>query len=445
MSASGRVAAALHGRHVSVVVVGAGQAGLAASWHLRQQGVEHVVLERQTAAHEWSDSRWDNFTLVTPNWQCRLPGHPYPGDDPDGFMTRDQVVAYLADYVARVDAPLYEHTTVTSLRQGRDGGFVVSVSSSKGQRAVLSADHVIVATGGYHDPRIPRLAERLPADIVQLHSSRYRSAAALPEGAVLVVGTGQSGAQIAEDLHLEGRQVHLVVGSAPRCARFYRGRDCVAWLEEMGTYDVAVENQPGGLAAREKTNHYLTGRDGGRDIDLRAFALEGMRLHGRLTGGEGGRLQLAPTLEASLDAADAVADSIKDAIDAHIDRHRIAAPTEARYTPVWRPEVESTELDLTVEGVTSVVWAVGFTSNFRWLGVPVFDGEGQPCHQRGVTAVDGLYFLGLPWLHTWGSGRFASVQRDAAHVVDHLVQRRADPRAPSAEREPVLAAGASLP
>lgn len=416
----------LHGTHVPVVVVGAGQAGLSASWQLREQGIEHVVLERQTAAHEWADSRWDNFTLVTPNWQCRLPGYPYPGDDPDGFMTRDQVVAYLAAYVARVEPPLHEHVAVTSLQQSRDGGFVVEIadpSTGAGNRSVLSADQVIVATGGYHDPKIPRLAERLSADVVQLHSSQYRSAAELPDGAVLVVGTGQSGAQIAEDLHLAGRQVHLVVGSAPRCARFYRGRDCVAWLEEMGTYDVAVENQPGGLAAREKTNHYLTGRDGGRDIDLRAFALEGMRLYGRLVGADGGRLQLAPTLEASLDGADAVADSIKDGIDAHITRHGIEAPTEPRYTPVWRPEAEPAELDLAAAGVTSVVWAVGFSSNFRWLRVPVFDGEGVPCHERGVTSVPGLYFLGLPWLYTWGSGRFASVQRDAAHVVGHLTSR----------------------
>ncbi|WP_375431564.1 MSMEG_0569 family flavin-dependent oxidoreductase [uncultured Friedmanniella sp.] len=432
-------AGTLTGEHVPVVVIGGGQAGLSASWHLSRQGIEHVVLERGTAAHEWSDSRWDNFTLVTPNWQCRLPGYPYAGDDPDGFMTRDQVVDYLARYVAQVRPPLREHVTVTAVQQTREGGFVVETtdaegpSTGSGNRGALSTDRVIVAVGGYHDPKIPRLAERLPVDLVQVHSSRYRNAEALPPGAVLVVGTGQSGAQIAEDLHLEGRQVHLVVGSAPRCARFYRGRDCVAWLEEMGTYDVPVENQPGGLAAREKTNHYMTGRDGGRDIDLRAFAVEGMRLYGRLVGAEGGRLQLAPTLEASLDAADAVADSIKDAIDAHILRNGIDAPTESRYTPLWRPPTETTELDLAAAGVTSVVWAAGFTSNFRWLRVPVFDGEGVPCHTRGVTAVDGLYFLGLPWLYTWGSGRFASVQRDAEFVVDHLVGSL-----------PVLA-GASLP
>lgn len=412
---------------LSAVVVGAGQAGLSASWYLTQHGIDHVVLEQSTAAHNWQDGRWDNFTLVTPNWQCRLPGHPYPGDDPDGFMTCDEVVDYLADYVRLVDPPLREHVTVTGVQQAADGGFLVATRPSSGAAGgasgVIAADRVIVATGGYHDPKIPRVADRLPRHLVQLHSSRYRNADQLPEGGVLVVGTGQSGAQIAEDLHLEGRQVHLVVGSAPRVARSYRGRDCVAWLEDMGTYDVPVQNQPGGLAAREKTNHYVTGRDGGRDIDLRAFALQGMRLYGRLLDADGVRLDVAPTLEASLDAADAVAESIKDAIDVHIAELGLDAPVEDRYVPVWRPEAEPTSLDLQAAGIGSVIWAVGFRSNFGWLKVPVFDGEGQPCHERGVTAVGGLYFLGLPWLHTWGSGRFAGVQRDAEHLVEHIAIR----------------------
>ena len=217
--------------------------------------------------------------------------------------------------------------------------------------------------------------------------------------------------------------MHLVVGSAPRAARFYRGRDGVAWLEEMGVYDVPVRSQPGGLAAREKTNHYMTGRDGGRDIDLRAFALEGMALYGRLVDCGGSRLDFAPTLEKALDHADSVAESIKDSIDAYIAKHGIDAPTEDRYVPVWRPETEPTTLDLEEAGITSVVWAVGFETNYHWLRVPVFDGEGAPCHERGVTQVPGLYFLGLPWLHTWGSGRFAGVQRDAEHVLAELAGR----------------------
>ena len=331
---------------VPVVVIGAGQAGLSASWHLTEAGLDHVVLERETAAHAWRSQRWDSFTLVTPNWQCRLPGFPYAGPDPDGFMTRDEVAGYLAAYVDRLAPPLREGGAVTVVRPAPGGGFAVQTDAG-----AYAAEAVVVATGGYHTPKVPRLAERLPASITQLTATAYRNAEALPDGAVLVVGTGQSGAQIAEDLHLAGRTVHLVTGSAPRVARRYRGRDCVAWLEEMGHYDRPVAQQPGGLAAREKTNHYVTGRGGGRDIDLRAFAREGMRLYGRLVGVSGSRLTFAPTLEVALDGADAVAESIKDAIDQHIEASGVEAPEEERYRPVWRPEAEPDSLDLVAAGV----------------------------------------------------------------------------------------------
>ncbi|WP_072804860.1 MSMEG_0569 family flavin-dependent oxidoreductase [Rhodococcoides yunnanense] len=399
----------------SVIVIGGGQAGLSISWHLTQRGIEHVVLEADTVAHEWKDSRWDNFTLVTPNWQCALPGYSYDGDDPDGFMKRDEVYDFVRRYAESFDAPVREHVSVTSSLQGLGGGFDLETTAGP-----MHADRIVVAVGGYHIPTIPRFAEKLPKDILQIHSSDYRGSHQFPDGDVLVVGTGQSGAQIAEDLHLEGRGVHLVAGTAPRVARFYRGRDCVAWLHDMGVYDVSIGDQPGGIGKRENTNHYVTGRDGGRDIDLRAFAAEGMRLYGRLTGVDDEILQFAPTLEASLDAADAVAESIKDNIDAYIEREGISAPAEARYVPVWRPETETTELDLTQAAIKAVVWSVGFRTDYRWLKVGAFDGEGHPTHNRGVTAISGLYFLGLPWQHTWGSGRFASVARDAEFLVDQI-------------------------
>ena len=397
--------------HHDVVVVGAGQAGLSMSWYLQRSGIDHVVLERDSIGHDWRDRRWDNFTLVTPNWQCDLPGFPYDRGDPDGFMTRDQVYRFVLDYARSFAPPVREGVAVSNLLQAVDGGFDITTS----QRA-MHADQVVVATGGSQKPRLPRMAERLPSSVFQLHSADYRGGHQLPDGEVLLVGSGQSGAQIAEDLHLEGRAVHLVTGSAPRCARFYRGRDCVAWLSEMGTYDLPIQAQAGGVAKRENTNHYMTGRGGGRDIDLRAFALEGMKLYGRLQSADAGVLTFAPTLERNLDAADAVAEGIKDLIDRHIEREAMDAPTEDRYVPVWRPESETLRLDLESAGITSVVWCVGFAADYSWLRAGVFDGEGQACHRRGVTAVPGLYFLGLPWLHTWGSGRFASVGRDAAYL-----------------------------
>jgi putative flavoprotein involved in K+ transport len=334
-------------------------------------------------------------------------------------MVRDDIVAYLERYARSFDVPLYEGVTATRLRRAPDGRFVVATTAG-----TLTAEHVVVATGPYQVPLRPRIAERLPATVGQSQSSEYRNPADLPAGAVLVVGSGQSGAQIAEDLHLAGRTVHLAVGSAPRVARAYRGRDVVAWLADMGHYRRPIDEFADADAVRFRANHYVTGRDGGHDIDLRAFARDGMRLYGRLTRVDGTVLSFADDLERNLDNADAVSEGIKDSIDQWIESHRVDAPTEPRYTPPWRPGPPPTELDLTAAGVTTVVWATGFGRDNRWIEVPVFDGRGYPTHDRGVTSQPGLYFLGLPWQHTWGSGRFCGVAEDAEHLAAHIAATR---------------------
>lgn len=400
-------------QHVPVAVVGGGQAGLSISWHLVQRGVEHVVLERETVAHEWVDARWDTFCLVTPNWQCQLPGWPYTGDDPDGFMLRDEVVEYVRSYAASFDPPVHEGVAVTRLSPAADGGYTLLTSAGE-----VHADQVVLAVGGYHLPVVPPYASALPERVTQLHSQQYKNPDQLPDGDVLVVGTGQSGAQIAEDLHLAGRRVHLAVGSAPRIARRYRGRDVVAWLHDLGHYDVPVEQHRDGEAARVGTNHYVTGRDGGRDIDLRTFAVQGMQLYGTLTGLADGVLRFEPNLTEHLDRADAVDDGAKDVIDRHIAAAGIDAPAEPRYVPVWAPDEDPTALD--VDEIGSVVWAIGFRADWSWVKVPVFDGAGYPTHVRGVTTAPGLFVLGLPWLHTWGSGRFSGIARDAEFVADRI-------------------------
>ncbi|TDT98234.1 putative flavoprotein involved in K+ transport [Streptomyces sp. 846.5] len=403
------------GAHYPVAVVGGGQAGLSVSYCLRERGIEHIVVERNRVGQEWRERRWDSFCLVTPNWQCRLPGFPYQGEDPNGFMVRDEIIRYLEDYVAFFRPPLVEGVSVDGLR--RSPGGVFELKTSEGD---FTADQVVVATGPYHTPSVPRMAERLPAGVEQIHSARYRKADQLPQGAVLVVGTGQSGCQIAEDLHLAGRRVHLAVGSAPRVARFYRGRDCVAWLDAMGYYAKDIGEFDDAGAVRMRVNHYVTGRDGGRDIDLRAFARDGMRLYGRLTGIAGRQLDFADDLKANLDRADAVAEGIKDSIDAYIAAQGIDAPHEARYVPVWEPSEPAAALDLETSGITSVVWSTGFTRDHRWVEIPVFDGRGYPMHWRGATSTPGLYFLGLPWQYSWGSGRFEAVGRDAEFLADHI-------------------------
>ena len=406
------------GRHYSAVVIGGGQAGLSMSYELKRLGVDHVVLEKHRIAHEWRERRWDTFCLVTPNWQCRLPGFPYHGPDPHGFMVKDEIVRYVEDYARSFGPPLIEGVSATALRRDPTGGFALETSAG-----ACHADQVVVATGGYHVPAIPRLAERLPDELLQLHASAYRNAALLPPGDVMVVGSGQSGSQIAEDLHLAGRRVHLCLGSAPRTARRYRGRDVVAWLDDMGYYSMPVHEHPLKERVRGKANHYVTGRDGGRDIDLRQRAKEGMRLYGRLRAVRAGRLEFAGDLRQNLDQADAVAESIKTTIDKFIAERGLEAPPEARYVPVWEPAEEPASLDLGRSGISTIIWCTGFSTDYRWIEVPIFDGRGYPLHTRGVTAADGLYFLGLPWLYTWGSGRFSGVATDAAFLGDQITTR----------------------
>jgi putative flavoprotein involved in K+ transport len=332
-------------------------------------------------------------------------------------MPRDEIVAYVEGFARKIAAPVKEGVGVTRLSK-ETHRFLVETSTG-----AVTADAVVLAVGGYHLPNIPRLAEKLPEAIVQLHSSTYRNPGQLPPGAVLVVGSGQSGCQIAEDLHF---------GSAPRCPRFYRGRDAVDWLADLGQYDLPVDKHPLREKVRKKANHYLTGRGGGRDIDLRKFASDGMKLYGRLDAISGGRLRFRDDLRQNLDAADNVYNGICGLIDDHIAKSGITAPDGFRYTPVWQPEASATDLDAVAAGITGIVWATGFRADWSWIDLPIFDGAGYPVHHRGVTSMDGVYVLGLPWLHTWGSGRFVGVARDAAYLAERIEQGLGRPHEPSA-------------
>jgi putative flavoprotein involved in K+ transport len=335
-------------------------------------------------------------------------------------MRRDEIVEYVESYKRSFNAPVEEGVAVTRLTRYGSDQFLLETGTG-----AIVADAVVMAVGGYHTPNIPRSAERLPGHVMQVHSSGYRNAAQLPEGAVIVVGSGQSGCQIAEDLHLAGRKVHLVVGSAPRCPRVYRGRDAVDWLADLGQYDLPVDQHPLREKVRKKANHYLTGRDGGRDIDLRKFALEGMQLYGRLTDVADGRLVFADDLEKNLDAADQSYNNICATIDKYIETEQIAAPGGHRTTSCWRPDAPVTSIDAVAAGITSIIWSTGFRADWSWVDLPIFDGAGYPTHTRGVTSMPGVYVLGLPWLYTWGSGRFVGVGRDAGYLADRIVEHMA--------------------
>ncbi|MEM9220660.1 MAG: MSMEG_0569 family flavin-dependent oxidoreductase [Cyanobacteria bacterium P01_F01_bin.150] len=402
--------------HYPVIIIGGGQAGLSLSYCLQQRQIKHIIFEKHRIGESWRSKRWDSFCLVTPNWQCQLPGYSYQGDDPEGFLQKDGIVDYIEAYANSFNPPVHEGVEVKQVKKNPISD-EFDVVTSLGD---FTADQVIVATGAYHTPRIPAMAQRLPDDILQLHSSEYKNPESLPEGPVLVVGTGQSGCQIAEDLHLVGRQVHLCVGSAPRSPRRYRGKDVVDWLDRLGYYDLPIDDHPQGQAVRHKTNHYVTGRGGGREIDLRHFAFQGMQLYGRLQDIKGDRLLFQPNLTENLDQADAVAASIKGTIDEFIAKQGMDAPLESPYHPVWTPLEEPEALDYHAVGIRTVIWSIGYDMDFSWVEIPVFDGKGYPGHDRGVTSVRGLYFLGLPWLHSWGSGRFSGIARDAQYLADHI-------------------------
>lgn len=402
--------------------MGGGQAGLSAAHALQKRGLRPVVLEKNRVGYAWDQQRWDSFCLVTPNWQCRLPDFPYDGPNPSGFMVKSEIVAYLQRFAAFVGADVREGVSVDRLVHHGSG---YRLFTSEGE---MTADHVVVATGGYHIPRRHPDSPRLPADVLQIDARDYRSSKLLPEGPVLVIGSGQSGCQIAEDLFLDGREVHLSVGSAPRSPRRYRGKDVVDWLDRMGYYSMPIGDHPDPRAVRSKTNHYLTGRDGGREIDLRRRALEGMHLHGRLRSISGEHLAFCDDLAANLDQADAVYCRIRSSIDHWITKEGVDAPEEPPYSPCWQPgPAVDAGLDLQERPLAAVIWCTGYRSDFRWIDVPVFDGSGQPSHDRGATPSPGLYFLGLPWLHTWGSGRFCGIADDAEHLaglISHRVHRR---------------------
>lgn len=406
--------------HYQVIIVGGGQAGLSASFCLKKEHINHLILDQGEIGDTWKKHRWDSFCLVTPNWQCRLPGFDYDGKDPKGFMLKDDIVDYVKRYAASFNPPIKQGVTVLKVYKNQEDK-IFSIDTSIG---TFTANKVIIATGAYHIPNILPMSKNFSDDIFQIHSDVYKNPNQLPEGTTLVVGSGQSGAQIAEDLHLAGRKVYLSVGSAPRAPRRYRGKDAVEWLENMGYYNQPIDSHPDPEEARHKTNHYLTGRDGGRDIDLRKLATEGVILRGQLNKVEESLLHFNEDLEYNLDQADKTYNRILKNIDDYIEINNIDAPSGQFYKPMWQPTPENKQtVHYKKENITSVIWCTGYKVDFKWVKFPaVFNQRGYPIYDRGVTEETGLYFIGLPWLHTWGSGRFSHVGQDAQYISDVIVK-----------------------
>jgi len=403
---------------VDTVVVGAGQAGIAMSEHLTACGVPHVVLERHSIAERWRSERWDSLVTNGPAWHDRFPGMAFPNVDPDGFPTKEEVAQYFVDYVKKIAAPIRCGVEVKNVhRLERRSGFAVETSQGS-----IEANSVVAATGAFQRPNIPKLVADDPG-ILQIHSIAYRNPGQLPKGAVLIVGAGSSGVQIAEELLGAGRRVYLSVGPHQRPPRAYRGLDYCWWLGVLGKWD--AETRPPGT---EHITIAVSGAGGGHTIDFRRLAAQGVTLLGMTQSFDDGTLKFAADLSDNIAQGDANYLSLLDEADAHVVRNGLDLPEDPAAREIG-PDPECVanpvlELNLADAGVTSIIWATGFESDYSWLKVDAFDEKGRPKHQRGVSSEPGIYFLGLPWQSRRGSAFIWGVWHDAKHLADRIATHR---------------------
>ena len=402
--------------HVETLVIGGGQAGLAMSHHLKRRGLPHLVLERGRIGERWRSERWDGLKFQFPNWSVRLPDFPFPHDDPDGFADLSAIVDFIDAYAGFVAPPIRCGVNVTRLSHDGADGFIAETSEG-----AIAADNVVVATGPYQRPLLPDLLRDAP-DLFQVHASRYLNPEQLPAGAVLVVGAGASGAQIAEELHRAGRRVFLSVGQTARLPRRYRGHDMIWWFEQLGIFDRTPEER-GPL----RVYPAITGAYGGHTIDYRRFAGEGITLLGRVVAARGRVLDIAPGLGKSLAEADLYYEAFLDMADEHARNRGLSLPDDpaarARLPDPSCVTEPVRRLDLRAESIGAVIWATGYGVDFGWIDCPVFDHHGAPVQRGGVTALGGLYFLGLQWMSRMASSFMSGVGDDAAVLADHIATR----------------------
>jgi putative flavoprotein involved in K+ transport len=403
---------------IEALIVGAGQAGLAMSAHLAEAGVPHLVLERGRVAERWRSGRWDALVANGPAWHDRYPGLEFPGYGPDEFVPKEKIADSFVAFAERFKAPVRCGIEVKSVQKNLgSSGFRIETT-----QGVIEADYVVAATGAFQKPVIPAI---VPASsgIMQLHSAAYRNPAQLPEGAVLVVGAGSSGVQIAEELLKAGRRVYLSVGPHDRPPRRYRGRDFVWWLGVLGKWNAAAP-----VEGQEHVTIAVSGADGGKTVDFRKLAAQGMTLVGRTERFSDGVMHFAPDLQRNIAQGDANYLSVLDEADAFVARNGLDLPEEPEARIIGPdPQCMSEpilELNLAQAGISAIIWATGFSTDYGWLKVDAFDAKGRPKHQRGVSSEPGIYFLGLPWLSRRGSSFIWGVWHDARYLADHIATQR---------------------
>jgi putative flavoprotein involved in K+ transport len=402
---------------VDVVVIGAGHSGLAMSHVLRQRGIEHVVLERGEVANSWRTERWDSLRLLTPNWMARLPGFSYRGNDPDGFMAAGEVADFISAYADHGSAPVLTHTAVTSVASEGERYRVATTSGDWRCRAV------VLATGAFGKPNLPRLAEAVPAGVRQLSAHDYRNPGQLPEGGVLVVGGSATGLQLAQEIQQSGRPVTLAVGEHVRLPRIYRNRDIQWWMLASGVLDQRIEDVDEPDRARRVPSPQLVGTPERTTLDLNVAQGEGVTVVGRLAAIRDGNALFSGSLRNVCALADLKMNRLLDAIDAWAEQNGLAdlsGPAE-RFAPTRIAAAPRTAMVLGDE-VRSVIWATGFRPDYSWLRVPVLDRKGELRHDRGVVEAPGLYVLGLPYLRRRKSSFIHGAEDDVRELGSHLAQ-----------------------
>lgn len=403
--------------HIDTIIIGGGQAGLSTSYYLKKQGREHIIFEKAHQPAQVWRNRWDSFTLITPNWMIRLPGATYSGDDPDGFMARDELVRYFEAYIKQFNLPIRYGVKVHSVEYLGDGYLV---RTSEGD---YKSNNLVIACGLHQKPKVPPFSKNLSPDIHQLHSSQYKNPSSLPRGVVLVVGSAQSGSQIAEELYQSGRRVYLSVSTAGRFPRRYRGKDANYWMEKMGYFANTVDDLKSPKDKFAPSAHG-TGKNGGHTINLHQFAKDGVTLLGHVQDIKGDQILLAHDLKENLARADQFELDFIHEVDAFIESEGLDLPTETlpKLTDGYELD-EILELDPHRVGITSVIWATGYTFDFSWIKLPVFDQDGYPIQDCGVSHYPGLYFVGMTFLCTGISGLLAGVGDDAKYIASKIQER----------------------
>lgn len=403
---------------IDTLVVGAGQAGIAMSEHLTAMGVPHLVLERKRIAERWRSERWDSLVANGPAWHDRFPNMTFDDVSPDAFPPKERMARYFEDYARQIDAPVRTGVEVTRVTrcEGRPG---FHVTTSQGE---IEAQRVVVATGPFQVPNMPRLVPE-SAGVVQMHSSAYKNPDQLPDGAVLVVGGGASGSQIADELQRAGRKVYLSIGEHYRPPRAYRQRDYVWWLGVLGKWDEITT-----VSKKRHVAFAVSGYDGGKTVDFRRLGHAGVTILGMTQGWQDGVLTFAEDLAANIAEGDKAYLDVLAEADAYVARTGIDLPPEPEAWEIAAdPECIAhplRELDLAANNVRSIIWATGFRFDFSWLAVNAFHADGTPFHKRGISSEMGIYFLGLPELTNRASSFIYGCWYDAKYIATHIgVQR----------------------